>query len=353
MQTPINLNGGLTLVPMEGFEGVAERIREKIENLSPRKYKSTEVDIAETLFALRGSGEPYIQLKKKHIGGHDCVVLTSGPGTYEMLGKLWLLLATLKGRRARRITVVSGYYPLSRSDKDEGELELALVRVITDITMAASYGKLDRIIAVDLHSDQVVNAGPPGVITQVSTVRRLLQKAVSDAQKEDRRLVLCYPDDSAGKRVEKAVADTEGQFGVVLPSVFGSKRRHSDTEQELKGLFGDMDALPGSTVLMIDDEIASGGTANSSARALVEHHDVREVRGAMTHPVLTPGAYGLLGTEDCFIKRTYVADTIPLDNRRQARGLIELGHLVEVTWQDDLAWIVYHHHWDNSVRESR
>lgn len=79
-----NNHGGLTLVPMPGFILMAEEVKKIIES----KHTDTLVDIAIPEFGWRASGEPFVRLYKKYIGGHDCIVVASGPGTYEMLGQL-------------------------------------------------------------------------------------------------------------------------------------------------------------------------------------------------------------------------------------------------------------------------
>ena len=111
--TAYNRNGGLTLVDLPGFLKLAKTIKPLIEELGESGKRPTPVDIVEPEFGLRASGEPYIRLGKDHVGGHDCVVLTSGPGTYEMLGQVDFALGYLAGRHARRIALITGYMPLT------------------------------------------------------------------------------------------------------------------------------------------------------------------------------------------------------------------------------------------------
>ena len=139
---PFNQYGGLTLIPMPGFEALALEVKRRVEAGS---YEfDTSIDVADFEFGYRASGEPYVRLGKEHVAGHDCVVLTSGPGTPAMLLQLMLILRYLSGRRASRITVVTGYFPLGRSDKDEGSLEFALPPLIIDLMMMSTYSGLDR-----------------------------------------------------------------------------------------------------------------------------------------------------------------------------------------------------------------
>jgi len=181
----VSLNGGLTLVPMPGFDGLARELKIKIEGIREirgrgvsRMVWTRPVDIVIPEFGQRSNDEPYLRLGKHHVGGHDCVVLGSGPGTYENTGQLNLLLRYLVARRARRVALVTGYFPLSRSDKDEGGKEFALPPVFVDQWQAMTYGNLDRIIAVDLHASQAVMSARTGLITEISLMRRVLQVAV-------------------------------------------------------------------------------------------------------------------------------------------------------------------------------
>jgi len=228
MEKEYNRNGGLTLVPLPGFIDLAAQIKELIEKLTGPKRHPTKVDIAIPEFGERASGEPYVRLSKDHIVDHDCVVITSGPGTYKMLVQLQLALAYLVGRRAGRIAAVTNYLPLTRSDKDEGEYELALISMIINLIESAASGKLDRIIAVDLHAAQEVTVGSkPGFITEVSLVRPILQKVITDIKTADRDAKICilFPDEGSQKRFEAAVEKTLKQFNLEATFICGQKRR--------------------------------------------------------------------------------------------------------------------------------
>jgi len=281
---PFNQHGGLTLIPMPGFESLALGVKSRVEAGS---YEfDTAIDVADFEFGYRASGEPYVRLGKEHIAGHDCVVLTSGPGTPDMLLQLMLILRYLSGRRASRITVVSGYFPLGRSDKDEGSLEFALAPLVIDLMMMSTYSTLDRVIAVDLHAPQVVMSGRTGFITEVSLVRRMLKRAVDEALALGQPICLCFPDDTAAKRMESAVAQTSEQLGITFPVAYGAKRRKSSRESTLMGLFGDVEAIDGATVLNLDDEIATGGTNIEGAADLKDRYGAARVWAVVTHGVL-------------------------------------------------------------------
>ena len=350
-QRPFNQHGGLTLVPLPGFQSLARKVKHKLE--TDNFEFETTADIAEPEYGERASAEPYVRLGKQHIAGHDCVVLGSGPGTPELLTQLLLVLRYLTGRRASRIAAVTGYFPLGRSDKDEGTREFALPPLIIDLMMMATYHRLDRVIAVDLHAPQVVMSGRTGFITEVTLVRRVLQRAVTEALALGEPLCLCFPDDTAAKRVEGAVSLITQQLDVELPAVYGVKRRKTSRDSRLKSMFGEIAALQGATVLNLDDEIATGGTNIASARVLKDDYGAKRVWAVVTHGVLCSPAPQLFMAEDCPVDRVFITDTIPTETRPQLAPLVESGRLDVTQWWEDLSWILYHHHWNLSIRELR
>lgn len=356
MDGKFNQHGGLSLVPMPGFEEMASDVADRIRQIGGQNGEDrwpTPVDIAQPKFDCRASGEPFLQLGKRHVGGHDCVVIGSGPGTPEMLIQTMLMLRYLAGRRAERIALVSGYFPLSRSDKDEGGLEFALPPWVIEAFMASAEGKLDRIISADLHAPQVVMSGTTGLITELSLLRRLIKQAVHDANGlVGSPTVVAFPDDGAQKRAGTILDALERDFSIVLPSVCGVKRRTSSTESKLLQVFGNTDAIRGATVLCVDDEITTGGTNIATARAMKEQYGAARVFAVVTHGVFAKDAPERFLASDSPVDRVYCADTIPVSTRSELRALVDAGRLYEVTWSTDLAWAIYNHHWNLSIRGS-
>lgn len=351
MEPRFNRNGGLTIIPLPGFEELAEKVKKLIEF---DRGQESFVDVALPKFGHRASGEPYLKLSKDHIGGHDCVILTSGPGTYETLGQILLALGYLVGRRAGRISVVTGYLPLARSDKDEGTLELALVSHVVHLLETAAYGQLDRIIAVDLHSSQEVAVGARmGLITEVSMARRLLTMAAEEAlQTEPKRPVaLVFPDEGALKRFEIAAKETFNKLGRAFPVACGQKRRVNSKESKFLGLSGDVDSLKGARIISFDDEFATGKTNMQSAMAVKDQYGAAEFWAATVHGVLCGDAAKIL--REPAIDRLYITDTIQNFKKPEFAELIDGQKIRVMSWAADLAQIIYHHHWDISIRELR
>jgi ribose-phosphate pyrophosphokinase len=352
---PVSIYGGLTLVPTPGYESIANEVAGCIRERSQRRdRRTTPVDVVEPKFGLRASGEPFLKLGKEHIGGHDVVVITSGPGTYEMQGKLFLLLGYLVARRARRICVVTGYFPWSRSDKDEGREELALPSFFVHMAESAAYGLLDRIIACNLHAPQVVMSGRPGFITEINLAGRVLTHAIEAARARNSfNIVIDLPDEGAVKRFGTDIAELNTQFGVTFPVVQGSKRRASSESSTHLGTSGDTSSIRGALVISMDDEVAGGGTMIDNALELVRVHGASEVWGVATHGVLCGKAAERFSADGCPVSKLFISDTIAVEPRAELRGLIESGMLKVASWVSDLSDIVYYHHWDESIRGKR
>lgn len=257
-------------------------------------------------FHKHSNGEPFLKLPNDHIGEHDVVYITSGPATHQMLNRLGLALWYLAGRRARRIMVITGYFPLARSDKDEGLDILALAAYPVRLMYSMGSDKLDRIVAFDLHAPQVVNAGhalKSGLVTEVSMFSRLLRIAVTDARAINQRVCLDFPDEGAQKRFEGNTKKVEKALGYELPKATGTKRRADSEQPQVQNVGGNKDALKNSIVITLDDEIATGGTLIETAEKLKREHQADQVWAAVTHGIFCGKAVERLSQPDCPVNR--------------------------------------------------
>lgn len=351
---PYNRHGGLTLIAAPNFEQLGREIQDLIQKIAHSKEKPTPIDLITPVFALRANNEPVVQLAKDHIGGHDCVVITSGPGTPEMQTQLFYLLGVLKGRRPQRITVVSGYMPLSRSDKDEGTLELALAPHFVHLLKEAAYDELDRIITFDLHSAQgTMASGEMGLITEVSIVRRVIRKAIEEAQVCSDSICVLFPDEGSHKRFEDDLDKVCNDLDIALPRVYGTKRRKDDLKMRLLGLHGEVDKLNGALVISIDDEIATASTNIATAEIVKQDFQVKAFWAATVHGVLCGKAAEYLRYPLCPLDKVIITDSIPFEHRPHLQPLIEQNKIIVVPCVKDLAEIIFHHHWDMNIRERR
>jgi phosphoribosylpyrophosphate synthetase len=358
--TALNRYGGLTLVPTSGCLPLAEALKQQLEVFDKRTSIvkcPTPTDIAEPVFDFRSNGEPFSQLSSDHICDHDVYILTSGPGTPKMLIELMVTLMYVVGRHASRITVICGYFPLTRSDKDEGELELALMPHVTHLIQSAAYGDLHRIISCDLHAPQCVMASEkPALITEVSMIRHLLDKVIADALEKyaPDKIRINFPDEGAVKRFSWAVRSICEKFQIDFPIIIGQKTRKSSSSATVGSFFGDLDGIAGSLVIGVDDEIATCSTQRQTAWAFKNTYGASECWATAVHGVFCGDVLANLLNDDCPISQIYTTDTIPFEYRRaELAPLFESGRLHIVSWAKELAQIISCHHWGFSIRVFR
>ena len=363
-QIPFCPNGGLTLVPLPGFELVAQRLKALIETLASRaNHMATFVDIATPKFQRYASGETFVILPNTHILEHDCIVLGSGPGTDRMIMELLWTLSMLNGRHAGRIAVMTGYFPLSRSDGDEGDTILTTPPMLMNMANAAcGRAGLHRWVCADPHGKQISMAGQSGQVTPVYLTLKLMRFCVAEMNTKhglDRPIVLAFPDDSAAKRFMSATTALEAELPIHLHAVTAFKRRTDSQNTQIIGIVGDVDEIAGARVLMFDDEIATGGSVVSMARSLKKTYGAFSIWACATHAVLCNGAQQTFLTQtdeagDPWVDHLVVTDTIPMDGRGEPiDDLLERGFVSVYCWLEDLAWIIYRHHWNLGIRELR
>ena len=232
----------------------------------------------------------------ENVRGKDVFVIQpSCSPVSDGLVELLIMLDALRGASANRITAVTPYYPYGRSDKkDEPRISIT-ARLCADLLETAG---ANRVIAVDLHAPQV--QGFLRIPSDQLTAKDLLAAHFRKRPDLDEHVVVA-PD--AGE-----VKDAGGwakRLGIPLAIV--DKRRYSDDEvAHAVHLVGE---VRGRRALIVDDEIATGGTVLESAE-FVLRQGARDVSVAATHGVFSGDAVARLAASR--IGEIVVTDTIPL-----------------------------------------
>jgi ribose-phosphate pyrophosphokinase len=231
------------------------------------------------------------------------VVQTAAPPWSENIVELLILLDALRHASARRVTAVLPYFPYARSDKkDEPRISIS-ARLMADLLATAG---ANRVLTMDLHSPQIQGffSMPADQLTAIPVLcERLREAGVAGA-------VVVATD----------VGETKdaGHFArrLDLPIAIIDKRRSGDDERaEAVAVIGDIE---GKRCLLVDDEIATGGSIFSATDFLLDHGAL-SVSAAVVHPVLSGRAIERLAASR--LERLLVTNTIPL---RQASAKVEV-----------------------------
>ena len=229
------------------------------------------------------------------------VIQPSCPPVNQGLMELLIMIDALRGASAARITAVTPYYPYVRSDKkDEPRISIT-ARLVADLLQAAG---ADRVLAVDLHSPQV--QGFFRIPSDHLTARAILVDYFKRRPDLADHVVVA-PD--AGE--VKDAAGMAKRLGIPLAMV--DKRRFGDDEKaKAVHLVGN---VKDKRVLIVDDEIATGGTVIESAE-FVRREGAKDVSVAVVHPVFSGPAVQRL-RKASMITEVVVTDTIPLPPEKQ------------------------------------
>lgn len=209
--------------------------------------------------------------------------------------ELLMTIDALKHASASRITAVLPYFPYARSDKKDRPRISITARLMADLLQTAG---ANRVVTMDLHSPQVQG------FFRIPVDHLLAAPIICDYLQETRELsdyVLVAGDVGESKEV--------GNYAnrLNLPIAIVDKRRDGDDESpRATNLIGD---VTGKVALIIDDEIASGGTLMEASRFVLER-GATAVEAAVVHPVLSGKAIERL--EDSPLRSLVVTDTIPI-----------------------------------------
>ena len=234
------------------------------------------------------------------------VVQTSCPPVSDGIVELLIIIDALRHASARRITAVLPYFPYTRSDKKDRPRISITARLMADLLETAG---ANRVLTMNLHSPQVQGFFRIPV-DQLNATPIVSDHLRGTTNLEDSVLV--------ASDVGEAKDLAEYAHRLRLPMAIIDKRRLDDTENpQAVALIGD---VRGRDVLIIDDEIASGGTMIEAARFLVEH-GARRVEAAAVHPVLSGRAPERLRSSP--IERLVVTNSIPVPPEKRD-GRIEI-----------------------------
>jgi len=235
-----------------------------------------------------------VQIKENVRGADVFIVQTACVPLHEHIMELFIYIDALKHASAARITAVLPYMPYVRSDKKDRPRISITARLMADLIETAG---ADRVLLMDLHAPQIQG------FFRIPADQLLAAPIICDhiASRELEDPVLVAPDAGEVKDIIRYAERLE------LPMAVIDKRRTGDDERaEAVHVIGEVD---GRTCVLVDDEIASGGTVASAADILIAHGATR-VLAACTHPVLSGEASNRL--REARLDEVIVTNTVPI-----------------------------------------
>ena len=225
------------------------------------------------------------------------------PPVSDHLMELLLMLDIARSAGAHGVHAVIPYFSYARSDKKDAPRISIAGRLVAEMLQTAG---ATHVITMTLHSPQV--HGFFSVPTDHLTAQSVFVEYFKDQDLENS--VVVSPDIGNAKRASKLAR------ALGLPIAAGEKMRLSDEEVEIGGIMGN---VRGKRVILMDDEIATGGSIMETIRAL-RAENVQRVTVVCTHGLFSgPAAERLNAIDE--IDEIVTTNTVPLDDDRRPERL--------------------------------
>ncbi|MBI5938309.1 MAG: ribose-phosphate pyrophosphokinase [Betaproteobacteria bacterium] len=249
-------------------------------------------------------GETMVEILE-NVRGKDVFVLqsTSMP-TNDNLMEVMLMVDALRRASAGRITAAIPYFGYARQDRRVRSARVPITaRVVADMLTAAG---VDRLLTMDLHSDQIQGFFDIPVDNIYSAPILL-----GDIWKQNYdNLLIVSPDVGGVVRARAFAKRLDCDLAII------DKRRPKPNVAKVMHIIGE---VKDRTCIIMDDMVDTANTLCEAARALKEH-GAKRVLAYCTHPVLSGSA--IERVNNSALDELVVTDTIPLRDEAKACGRI-------------------------------
>ena len=256
------------------------------------------------------NGEIYVRYEDS-VRGSDAFVIqshTAPINTWVM--ETLIMIDALKRASAKRITVVTPFYPYSRQDKKHRGREPISARLISDLFERAG---ADRIMSVDLHTAQIQGFfdGPVDHLFALPLLADYVQEKYATA-----KFTVVSPD-SGRLRVAERWTDRLG--GCPLAFIHKTRDPLQPNEVVAHRVVGE---VAGRSCILVDDMIDTGSTIVSAARQLKDA-GAADVIVVATHGILSGPATDRL--KNAPINEVVLTNTLPIPPEKQIDGMTVLS----------------------------
>lgn len=229
------------------------------------------------------------------------------PPVQENLMELLLMLDAARGASAARTTAVIPYFSYSRSDKKDAPRISIAARLVADLLDTAG---ANRVLTLQLHKSQV-----HGFFSVPVDHLNALEVLAGHFDGRDLANTVVVSPDLGNARDATAFARL-----LELPVAAGTKVRVSDEKVIIDMIVGDVD---GKNVIIMDDEIATGGSIVELIERLRERN-VKDITVVCTHGVFTGSSLERFRNRED-ISEIVTTNTVPIPEEQRPENMTVLS----------------------------
>lgn len=260
--------------------------------LAEKIAQSYGIELGKTS-VVRFSDNEFQPAFEENIRGTDVFIIQSTHAPSDNLFELLMLIDAARRASAKTIVAVIPYFGYARQDrKDKPRVSIAS-KLVANLLSAAG---VNRIIALDLHADQIQGFfDVPVDHLYASSVFIPYLKTLHLPE-----LTFASPDTGGTRRAGSYAKFFHTNFVICY------KHRSKPNEVEKMRLVGD---VKGKDVVLLDDIVDTGGTLCKAAEIIIAG-GANSVRAMVTHPLLSGSARENI--ENSLLTELVVTDTIPM-----------------------------------------
>ncbi len=262
------------------------------EYLSTKIAKSYGSELGKVTYTKFSDGEFEVSFETT-VRGSELFIIQSTFSPVDNLFELLLLIDAAKRASAHHIYAVIPYYGFARQDRKSKPRVAIGAKLVANLLSAAG---VDRVITMDLHSDQI--QGFFDVPVDHLYASTIFVPYLTNMNLPN--LIVASPDTGGTKR-----ANAYAKF-LNCDLVICYKQREKPNQVGTMMLIGD---VKGKDVVLLDDIIDTAGTISKAADLIMES-GANSVRAMCTHPILSANAIENL--EKSALQEIIVTDTIPI-----------------------------------------
>jgi ribose-phosphate pyrophosphokinase len=277
-------------------QGVADRLGVWLSPHEERDFEDGEFKV-----------RPLESVRGEHVFVCQSLAASDGRSANDALARLLFLCGAVKDAGAERVTALVPYLAYARKDRRTKPRDPVTTRYVAQMFEAVG---ADAIVTVDVHNPAAFENSFRIGKENLEAAPLFAEHFAPLASVVERTVVLS-PDAGGMKRARAFAALLEGRSDKPVGLAFMEKQR---SEGRVSGeLFaGDVD---GAVVIVIDD-LVSGGTTLARAAAAALARGARSVHAAATHGVLAAAAAEILGGAP--LESIVLTDTVNGVRRRAA-----------------------------------